>query len=410
MLSKWPRTILTFNCGSSSLTFKTFTVKAGNDIEEIFIGKAHRVGVKGSEPSFIEYTFSGRREKVETPLPNHGKAALMVLKQIDDLNIKIDYIGHRWTLSAGHFTTAFLNSKLLNTLKALVPLFPIHHPAMMSVIAQCLKGYPGIIQYVTSDNAFHSTIPEYASTYALSRSIIKKCGFRKYGFHGLSYNFVVKQAGTYLKIPASELKIVACHLGTGGSSVAAIDRGRSIDTSMGYTALQGLVMSTRAGDIDPMLTIYLMITFGLRSDEVANLLNKKSGLLGLSGFSSDIRDIIKRIPGKEKQAEIALNMYVHRLKKYIGSYVTLLGGADVVLFTDDIGLHNWLVREKACQAMDWCGIILDQDRNRQAIGDTVSVISPPGSKVTILAMPTEEELVICWDGIRLLMEADNAAD
>lgn len=409
MLTQWPRNILTFNCGSSSLTFKAFKVKADNDIEEIFIGKAHRVGVKGREPSFIEYKYSGRTEKVETPLPNHGKAALLVLKQMESLNVKIDYIGHRWTLSADHFTTAFLDHKLLNTLKALVPLFPIHHPAMLSVIAQCLKGYPDLVQYVTSDNAFHSTIPEYAYTYALPRAIIRKYGFRKYGFHGLSYHFVVKQAGEYLKRPASGLKIVACHLGTGGSSVAAVDHGKSVDTSMGYTGLPGLVMSTRAGDIDPMLTIYLMIAFGLRSDEVVDLLNKKSGLLGLSGFSSDIRDIIKGVPGREKQAETALDMYVHRLKKYIGSYITLLNGADVLLFTDDIGLHNWLVREKACRGMDWCGIVLDQERNRRAIGDVISVISPPGSKVTILAMPTEEELVICWDGIRLMKEADNAA-
>ncbi|MFH0919586.1 MAG: acetate/propionate family kinase [Fibrobacterota bacterium] len=410
MLTQWPRNILTFNCGSSSLTFKIFKVKAENDIEEIFIGKAHRVGVKGSEPSFIEYKFSGKTEKVEAPLPNHGKAAWRVLKQIEDLNIKIDYIGHRWTLSAGHFTTAFINDKLIATLKTLVPLFPIHHPAMLAVIARCVKSYPDILQYVTSDNAYHSTLPEYAHTYALPRWIIKKYGFRKYGFHGLSYNFVVNQAGQYLKRPASELKIVACHLGTGGSSVAAVDRGKSIDTSMGYTGLPGLVMSTRTGDIDPMLTIYMMIAFGLRSDEITNLLNTKSGLLGLSGFSSDIRDIIKRIPAREKQAEIAFNMYVHRLRKYIGSYVALLGGADALLFTDDIGLHNVRVREKACQDMDWCGIRLDPDRNRQATGENISVISSPDSKVTILSMPTEEERVICWDGIRLMKETDNAAD
>ncbi len=393
--------ILVFNCGSSSLTYKVFRIKSPENIEVILSGKAHRVGVKGSEPSFIEHHFDKRQEKKEIPIANHSEAALLVLDKVKQLNIKIDYIGHRWVHSVGRFKTSFVNEKMLEILKSLAPLLPIHHPATLSVIYKCRKIFPKTPQYVTADCAFHSSIPYYAYTYALPKNIINKFGFRKYGFHGLSYQYVVEEASCFLKIPLKRLNIVACHLGTGGSSVAAVRDGQSIDTSMGYTALPGLMMSTRSGDIDPMLTIYLMTLYGYRPDNLINILNKKSGLLGISGFSSDIRDIIHAI-SKNKQAELAFNMYIHALKKYIGSYIVVLEGIDVLIFTDDIGIHNWLVREKACENMEWCGIILDKELNRQAVGDKTSLLSAKNSTVRVLAIPTEEELAICSEGIKLI--------
>jgi acetate kinase len=202
--------------------------------------------------------------------------------------------------------------------------------------------------------------------------------------------------------------MVACHLGTGGSSAAAIKDGDSVDTSMGYTALSGLVMSTRSGDIDPILTLYLMAEYGYHPDVLMDMLNKKSGLLGISGFSSDIRDIIQRV-GEDPQAKLAFEMYVYRLKKYIGSYVVVLGGMDVLVFTDDIGVHNWLVREKVCEGMDWCGVRLDAEANKRASGDEIARLDAPDSTVRVLIVPTEEELVICWDGIALMKGKKDAA-
>ena len=273
----------------------------------------------------------------------------------------------------------------------------------MDVILESRGSFPNTVQYVTFDTAFHSTIPSYAHTYALPKSVRERFGFRRYGFHGLSYSYVLQEASRFLKTPAEALRIVACHLGTGGSSVAAIENGRSVDTSMGYSPLTGLVMSTRCGDIDPMLPIYLMTTYGYLPDDLMEIFNKASGLLGLSGFSSDIRDIINRLSGEEaQQAELALKMYVHRLKKYIGGYVVALGGIDALLFTDDIGIHNPRLREMVCEDMGWCGLKLDRDLNRKAGDKVVYSLNATDSRTCILSVPTDEERVIGLEGLKLL--------
>lgn len=398
--------ILVFNCGSSSLTFKLFEKKSDDEVEEVLAGKAHRVGVKGSKPSSIEFHYRGLDDLREIPIPDHGEAAGFVFEKLAAWGIPIDCIGHRWTHAAGHFTTAWIDKQVLDWLRILLPVFPIHHPAMIGVILRSRKTWPDLPQYVTADGAFHATIPPRAYTYPLPGEIVRKFGFRKYGFHGLSYQYIIRQTGLFLKIPLERLKIVACHLGTGGSSVVAVKGGRSIDTSMGYTGLPGLVMSTRCGDIDPMLALYFMAAYDYRADDLMELLNKKSGLLGISGFSSDIRDIIQRL-ASDRQARLAFDMYVYRLKKYIGSYVVALGGMDILVFTDDIGLHNWLVREKVCRHMEWCGIRMNDRANRNAVGETVSVLSAGDSNVKVLSMPTEEELVICLEGLKLMRSEKN---
>jgi acetate kinase len=201
------------------------------------------------------------------------------------------------------------------------------------------------------------------------------------------------------------LKIIICHLGTGGASVVAIQNGKSIDTSMGYSPLSGLIMSTRCGDIDPMLGIYLMNVYGYRSDEVIDLFDRRSGLLGVSGLSSDIRDIIHNTsPEEQEQSDLAFDMYIHRLKKYIGSFCAILGGVDVLAFTDDIGVKNWLVREKACEGMEWCGLKLDREANMAAVPDANSLLSKQESATKIFCIPNDEELVICMEGIKLEQE------
>ena len=398
--------ILVFNCGSSSLNCRIFEIGTHENMKVILYGKAHRVGVKGKESSFVEYHINGNVQKDVRPIKDHGEAAALVLEYIRDHNLDIDYIGHRFVHGGSYFQdSVFLNEDRLKKLKLCLPLAPIHNPVSLSVIYRCQRYFPHIPQYVTFDSAFHSSIPNYAYTYVLPKRIIQRFGFRKYGFHGLSYSYVTRRASDFLNASQTRLRIVACHLGTGGSSVAAIKNGHSVDTSMGYSPLPGLVMSTRTGDIDPMLVIYLMSVYGYRSDDLEELINKRSGLWGISGFSSDIRDIIHRVSEeKEEQAELALNMYVHRLKKYIGSYVAALGGVDALVFTDDIGVHNPLVREKVCKNMKWCGVELDKKLNDEATGDRISSLSVDGADVAILSIPTEEELVIALEGIELLKQ------
>lgn len=395
--------ILVFNCGSSSLTYKVFCAASPDDTKEIISGKAHRVGVKGKDPSFIEHRFQGKARKDIAPIKNHDQAAIMVLQYLSENGIKIDYIGHRFVNGGSYFkNSVFINKDILKKLYLCLPLAPIHNPVILEVVRECAKRFPQIKQYVTFDTAFHSTIPYHAYTYALPKNIIKKFGFRKYGFHGLSYSYIARVVPQILRRAPGKIKMVACHLGTGGSSVAAISKGKSVDNSMGYSPLPGLMMSTRCGDIDPMLAIYLMVTYGYRPDYLMDMLNKESGLLGISGFSSDIRDIIHRVSKEEKQDKLALDMYIHRLKKYIGSYITILGGIDALAFTDDIGLRNPLIREKVCEDMEWCGIELDKRSNRKATGNTISILNTKRSKVKILSIPAEEELAICLEGLKLL--------
>jgi acetate kinase len=395
--------ILVFNCGSSSLTYKVFKVTESKDAEEVISGKAHRVGVKGKAPSFIEHYFQKNASKNIAPIRDHNQAAVLILRHLSENGVRVDYIGHRFVNGGSHFNkSVFIDKDILKKLYLCLPLAPIHNPVILEVIRECAKSFPDIKQYVTFDTAFHSTIPYQAYTYALPKKIVQKFGFRKYGFHGLSYSYVAKAVPGILKLPFGKIKMVACHLGTGGSSVAAIDGGISIDNSMGYSPLPGLMMSTRCGDIDPMLAIYLMITYGYRPDYLMNMLNKDSGLLGISGFSSDIRDIINRVYKKGDHGSLALDMYVHRLKKYIGSYITVLGGIDALVFTDDIGLRNPLIRKKVCEGMGWCGIELNKRLNCRAVGNIVSVLSTKKSKVKIVSIPTEEELAICLEGLKLL--------
>lgn len=409
-MSQQGNNILVFNCGSSSLTFKLFACIDGGTASQLFTGKAHRVGVTGTEPSSLEIHFDGKIDKKIIPMKNHAQAAAAALETIKNLNIPVQFVGHRFVHGGKDFqNSVFLSPDNLKKLKNCLSLAPLHNPSSFSVINECSRLLPGVRQYVTFDTAFHSSLPPVAFTYGLPKRISEKFGFRKYGFHGLSYSYVVQETARFLEVPLEGLKIVACHLGTGGSSVAAIKNGISIDTSMGYTPLPGLVMSTRCGDIDPMLALYLMAVYDYRPEELNDILNRKSGFLGISSFSSDIRDLIN--PAKEDkkdQAELALKMYVHRLKKYIGSYVVALGGIDVLAFTDDIGVRSWEVREQVCTSMAWCGVKLDEKANRRASADTISVLNGKNAKVKILTIPTEEELVICREGMKLIGEHHDA--
>ncbi|MDP8214773.1 MAG: acetate/propionate family kinase [Candidatus Euphemobacter frigidus] len=402
---------LIFNCGSSSLTSKVFQVGQSDEIREVLSAKAHRVGVTGSTPGYIEYRFGGKRERDSRPPESHRQAAARIAGFIKKHGIDIDYLGHRFVHGGSYFRdTIWVDRYSSKKLRKCLSLAPIHNPLGLSVIKESERSLPGIPQYVTFDNAFHADMPPRAYTYALPRNIIQKFGFRRFGFHGLSYLYTTQKVSRCLRVPPEKLNIIACHLGTGGASVAAIKQGRSVDTSMGYSPLSGLIMSTRCGDIDPMVTIYLMAVYGYDLDQLEEILNKQSGLLGISGYSSDIRDVIDNLNGSVRdQAQLAFKMYIHRIKKYVGSYAIVLGGMDVLAFTDDIGVRNPAVREKICQGMEWLGVKLDRKFNTRVDPNDVSLISAKNSRVKILTVPPEEELVICWEGLKLLGDRNNAS-
>lgn len=399
--------LLVFNCGSSSLNYKVFSGDTTSTTQITAKGKAHRVGVKGSEPSFIEHHVSIQQVKEIQPLETHAQAAESMLQYLRDQRISIDAIGHRFVHGGAYFKeSTLLTENTLARLTECLPLAPIHNPNSMSVIHTCLKHLPGCPQYVTFDTAFHAALPPEAYTYAVPPSIRGAHTYRRFGFHGLSYQYVTQAARPFIKTPFSESKIIACHLGTGGSSAVALNNGVPLDTSMGFTPLPGLIMSTRTGDLDAQIPIALLKE-GMSTKEIETLLNKKSGLLGVSQFSSDLRDILARAE-QNPNAQLAFEMAVHRLQKYIGAYLVLLGGLDALIFTDDIGLWSWQIRESVCQGLGWCGIAVDPAANRHAPYDCITPIEAPDSRARVLVIPTDEEWVIGQEGFTLLQEGRHA--
>ncbi|MEA5078113.1 MAG: acetate/propionate family kinase [Anaerolineaceae bacterium] len=400
--------ILVFNCGSSSQNYKLYRSK-GSSLELLCKGKAHRVGVKGIEPSFIEHHWSDQTIKEVVPLPDHRTAAHLILNFLAGQHFTVDAVGHRFVHGGELFQrSVLLTAEVLPELAGLIPLAPIHNPNSLSVIEVCLGRMPGTPETLTFDTAFHAGLPESAYRYALPEPLLSEQGLRKYGFHGLSYQYVSQKAAEFLGQPLAALKLVACHLGTGGSSVAAIQGGRSIDTSMGYSPLAGLMMSTRSGDLDACAVLDLLQKKG-SPQAVSDLLNKRAGLLGVSGTSSDIRDLITSAEEQDDgAAALAVAMYTLRLKKTIGSYMALLGKVDALLFTDDIGLQNPHIRALACDGLGWAGVQLDEVANQNAPLDRMSNISSPGSDVRILVTPTDEELVIARETLDLIQEEDYA--
>jgi len=397
--------VLVLNCGSSSLNYKVFQGSGGDLPEKLAWGKAHRVGVTGREDSFLEH--HGVLEKhIVCDLSDHNVAVEQILSFLQEVEIKIDAVGHRFVHGGDRFTESVLiDENVLALLQSCLPLAPIHNPNSMGVIQVCLQSLPDLPQYVTFDTAFHATLLPEAYTYALPQELTREYHLRKYGFHGLSYQYVCETLGRHIQTPLTELRIIACHLGTGGSSCTAIAGGKSIETSMGFSPLQGLVMSTRCGDIDPQIILMLLEQGACSVEELNMILNKQSGLLGVSGASSDIRDLLKMaLKEPEGQAALAISLYIHRLKEYIGAYAAVLGGLDMLVFTDDVGAGVWQVRERVCRGLEWMGIELDSGVNAMAKPDQIYDVASEKSAVRIISMPTDEELVIAREGLRLLQK------
>ena len=396
--------ILVINCGSSSLNFRIYSVDKTNEVQTIASGKARNVGTLTREKPRIDYAINAESYSVEMDLQTHSQAARECIKIIQQNHIDIDAIGHRFVHGGKWLTqTTKVTVESQQLLMKCLPLAPIHNPNSYSAMQVVSEELPGVPQFLVFDTAFHANMPESARLYALPSELTDQYGFRKYGFHGLSYQYISTRAASLLGIPIDKVKLIMCHLGTGGSSVAAYMEGHSVDTSMGYSPLPGLVMSTRCGDLDPEIVLELMRQ-GQSAEEINTLLNNKSGLIGLSGYSSNLVEIISAAEQGNEHCRIAYEVYTNRLKNYIGGYYWQMNGADAIIFTDDVGIHCWQLREKVCGGADQLGVRLDKEANRTAKPDQVQFINAVDSQVKIISMPTDEEGIILHEVIQAMNE------
>ena len=395
--------ILVINCGSSSIKYQLFEID-GESYSLLAKGIAERIGLTGS---FIKHTKIGEETLViDTELPDHRRAMKEIQPLltdpahgvIKDMN-EIDGIGHRVVQGGEKFTaSAFITDEILNTIRDMSKFAPLHNPHNVTGIVSCQDVLPDTPNVAVFDTAIHQTMPPKAYIYAIPIKYYKEGGIRRYGFHGTSHGYVSKEAAKVLGRPFDEVKIITCHIGNGGS-IAAFDRGKCVDTSMGLTPLEGIVMGTRSGDIDPAAVLYLMSEYGLSAKETDNLLNKESGLKGLTG-KADMRDVLAMAAKGNEDAKVAIEIYCYRIRKYIGAYAAVLNGADAIVFTAGVGENNPDIRKWILSDMEYVGLKLDDEKNE----NNDVVFSADDSKVAALNIPTDEELVIARDTYRLLSE------
>ncbi|HYE11889.1 MAG TPA: acetate kinase [Patescibacteria group bacterium] len=389
--------VLVINCGSSSLKYQLINME---NEEVLAKGICERIGIEGS---FLKHQpGEGDKVTVEKPMPTHMEAIQSVIEALIDSNhgviksmSEINAVGHRVVHAGEKFAySVVLNDEVMDALNECIELAPLHNPPNIIGIEACQKLMPGVPMVGVFDTAFHQTMPKEAYIYALPYEMYEKYKIRRYGFHGTSHKYVSEKTAEFLGKPLSELKLITCHLGN-GASVAAVNHGESIDTSMGFTPLEGLVMGTRAGDMDPAIVTFLQDKENLTAEEVNNLLNKKSGVLGISKISSDFRDIEEAAGKGNENAQLALDVYNYRVKKYIGAYMAAMNGADAIIFTAGLGENSDVVRETICKDMDFLGIKIDTQKNK--VRGKLTDISAEGSKVKVLIVPTNEELMIARD-------------
>jgi len=429
-------TLFVCNCGSSSLSCQLYNGEITGEgegkktqLNRILQCKGHRVGTKSTEPSFIEYTLygwktpDGRTTFKDESMPvieSHAVAVKAMLKQFTELGIKIDVVGHRFVHGGSLFhENTIITPEVHEKLVKCLPLAPIHNPNSLSVIDYCEQfakeqNHP-IMQYIVFDTAFHKLSPE-TYTYAISHKVAEEYGYRKFGFHGLSYQYVMEtleRHGYAGKGEGRPRRIVACHLGTGGSSAAGIRDGRTVDTTMGWGTLPGLVMSTRCGDIDPSVLIDL-VDKGWTAAQLSKMLSGQSGLVGLTdGITSDLRDVYKiaHTEGHKSREMCALayEVYVHRLVGAIGSLMAVMGGIDALVFTDDLGFNMPVLRKSVCERLSWLGVKLNDEANMSttknagllAKSDT-ALLSAEDSKVKVLTVVNDEEIIIAREVFRFV--------
>lgn len=395
--------VLVINCGSSSLKYQLIDM---NTEESIAQGLVERIGIEGS---VLTQKVEGREKYIiKQPMKDHKVAIQLVLGALVDKENgvissmdEISAVGHRVVHGGEKFkSSVVINEEVKEYIRECFKLAPLHNPANMIGIEACEELMPNVPMVAVFDNAFHSTMPEKAYLYALPYELYTKHGIRKYGFHGTSHKYVSQKAAELLGKDIKDLKIITCHLGN-GSSVTAVKGGVSIDTSMGFTPLEGLAMGTRSGNIDPAIIPFLMKEEGLTIEEVDNLLNKKSGVLGISGISSDFRDI-EDAAFKEgvHRAQLALDIFEYKVKATIGAYAAIMGGVDAIVFTAGVGENGPESREGILKGLEFLGVEIDTEKNK--IRGKVREISKEGSKVKAFVIPTNEELVIARDTVELI--------
>lgn len=398
--------ILVINCGSSTIKYKVFQVSEGSILKELASGLLERIG---SDKSTLTHHHGGEIHRIESRAKNHKEGLEFILKILTSREYgvvknpsEVFAVGHRVVHGGDSvFQPTIITDELLSVIRRWSDMAPLHNPANLAGIEAAISLLPKAYQVAVFDTAFHQTMPPEAYLYAIPYEYYERYKIRRYGFHGISHKYVAYRAADLLNRDISELKIVTCHLGA-GCSITAVAGGKSIDTSMGFTPLEGLVMATRSGDIDPSLIFFLVKKEGLSLDEVENILNRKSGLLGLSGISGDVRDIWEEVERGNQRAELAMKVFAYRVKKYIGAYVAVMGGLDAIVFTGGIGENDWRAREMICEGLECIGVRLDKRLNRMASQDA-RIISSDDSKVKVLVVPTDEELAIALETINLLL-------
>lgn len=392
--------VIAINAGSSSLKFQLFEMP---NEEVITKGLIERIGLKDSI-----FTISVNGEKVEevTDIPDHDVAVKMLLNKLTESGIiksleEINGIGHRVVHGGEEFNDSVLiTDEVLSKIEELSELAPLHNPANITGIRAFQQVLPNVPAVAVFDTAFHQTMPESSFLYSLPYEYYKEYGIRKYGFHGTSHKYVSERAAELLGRPLEQLRLISCHLGN-GASIAAIEGGKSIDTSMGFTPLAGVTMGTRSGNIDPALIPFIMEKTGNSADEVLDILNKKSGMLGVSGFSSDLRDIELEAEKGNERAELALEVFGNRIHKYIGSYASRMYGVDAIIFTAGIGENSQAIRARVLQGLEFMGVYWDPALNKTR-GEE-AFINYPHSPVKVIVIPTNEEVMIARDVLKLAL-------
>ncbi|MDR1199234.1 MAG: acetate kinase [Prevotellaceae bacterium] len=399
--------ILVLNCGSSSIKYQVFDMLYGNSENRILAkGIVERIGLQVSK---IVHKSTGKENaEFNEAVRNHvtGINKILDLLVSDEHGImqsldEISAVGHRVAHGGDYFTeSALIDEAAERKIEEYVELAPLHNPANLNGIRAIRQILPNVPQVACFDTSFHQTMPPHSYLYALPYDYFSKLKIRRYGFHGMSHKFVSHKVCNELGCSIENTKIITCHLGN-GSSITAVDRGKSIDTTMGFTPLEGLMMGTRCGDIDAGIILYLLQSKNLTGDQINSLLNKESGLYGISGISSDMRDLWNAADKGNKQAKLALDMFMYRVLKYIGAYAAAMNGVDVIVFTGGIGENDFSVREAVSKKLEYLGVDFDSSVNNMLRGVDFKVITKPGSKVKVVVASTDEELVIATDTMRL---------
>ena len=394
--------ILVLNCGSSSIKYKLFEMPSKEVLAQ---GGIEKIGLPDS---FLKLTLpNGEKKIIERSIQEHTSGVQMIFDVLTDAEFgvvkdlsEIEAVGHRVLHGGSKFSeSVVINQDVINAIEECCDLGPLHNPANLKGIYAVQKLMPQVPQIAVFDTAFHQTMPEHAYLYPVPYELYEKYGVRRYGFHGTSHCYVSKRVCEYLNIPVEGSKIITCHIGNGGS-IAAIKDGKCIDTSMGMTPLEGLMMGTRSGDIDAGAVLYIMKKEGLTPDQTSDLLNKKSGVLGMFKRSSDMRELEDAVANGEELAIRTENMYFYRITKYIGAYAAAMGGVDVILFTGGVGENQATARAGVCKTLGFLGVELDMEKNK--VRSKEAIISTENSKVTVCVIPTDEELMIATDTMELL--------